>query len=89
MSGMMVVILALVIVAGIKTKAENTGSHIADDTENSYEQQVAGQTDTTQDSGQEKWQKRSTHDGTVYSRRVWSLMREKSICIIQISKPTS
>ena len=56
MSGMMVVILALVIVVGVKTKAENTGSHIADDTENSYEQQVAGQTDTTQDSGQEKWQ---------------------------------
>lgn len=56
MSGMMVVILALVIVAGVKTKAENAGFHIADDTENSYEQQVAGQTDTTQDSGQEKWQ---------------------------------
>lgn len=56
MSGMMVVILALVIVVGVKTKAENTGSHIADDTENSYEQQVVGQTDTTQDSGQEKWQ---------------------------------
>lgn len=56
MSGMMVVILALVIVVGVKTKAENAGSHIADDTENSYEQQVAGQTDTTQDSGQEKWQ---------------------------------
>lgn len=56
MSGMMVVILALVIVAGVKTKAENAGFHIAEDTENSYEQQVAGQTDTTQDSGQEKWQ---------------------------------
>ena len=56
MSGMMVVILALVIVAGVKTKAENAGFHITDDTENSYEQQVAGQTDTTQDSGQEKWQ---------------------------------
>mgnify|MGYP000233777684 FL=1 len=56
MSGMMVVILALVIVAGVKTKAENAGFHIADDTENSYEQQVAGQTDTTHDSGQEKWQ---------------------------------
>ena len=56
MSGMMVVILALVIVVGVKTKAENAGFHIADDTENSYEQQVAGQTDTTQDSGQEKWQ---------------------------------
>lgn len=56
MSGMMVVILALVIMAGVKTKAENAGFHIADDTENSYEQQVAGQTDTTQDSGQEKWQ---------------------------------
>lgn len=56
MSGMMVVILALVIVAGVKTKAENAGFHIADDTENSYEQQVVGQTDTTQDSGQEKWQ---------------------------------
>ena len=38
------------IVAGVKTKAENAGFHIADDTENSYEQQVAGQTDTTQDS---------------------------------------
>ena len=47
MSGMMVVILALVIVAGVKTKAENAGFHITDDTENSYEQQVAGQTDTT------------------------------------------
>ena len=34
MSGMMVVILALVIVAGVKTKAENAGFHIADDTEN-------------------------------------------------------
>ena len=45
MSGMMVVILALVIVVGVKTKAENTGSHIADDTENSYEQQVVGQSD--------------------------------------------
>ena len=45
MSGMMVVILALVIVAGVKTKAENAGFHIADDTENSYEQQVAGQAD--------------------------------------------
>ena len=56
MSGMMVVILALVIVVGVKTKAENTGSHIADDTENSYEQQVAGQTDTSNDSGQEKCQ---------------------------------
>lgn len=56
MSGMMVVILALVIVAGVKTKAENAGFHIAEDTENSYEQQVAGQTDTTQDSSQEKWQ---------------------------------
>lgn len=33
MSGMMVVILALVIVAGVKTKAENAGFHIADDTE--------------------------------------------------------
>ena len=75
MSGMMVVILALVIVAGVKTKAENAGFHIADDTENSYEQQVAGQTDRipVRKSG----------------RRVWSLMREKSICIIQISKPTS
>lgn len=30
MSGMMVVILALVIVAGVKTKAENAGFHIAD-----------------------------------------------------------
>ena len=43
MSGMMVVILALVIVAGVKTKAENAGFHIADDTENSYEQQVIQQ----------------------------------------------
>ena len=34
MSGMMVVILALVIVAGVKTKAENAGFHIAEDTEN-------------------------------------------------------
>lgn len=33
MSGMMVVILALVIVAGVKTKAENAGFHIAEDTE--------------------------------------------------------
>ncbi len=41
---------------GSKQKAENAGFHIADDTENSYEQQVAGQTDTTQDSGQEEWQ---------------------------------
>ena len=76
MSGMMVVILALVIVAGVKTKAENAGFHIADDTENSYEQQVAGQIPhriPVRKSG----------------RRVWSLMREKSICIIQISKPTS
>ena len=31
MSGMMVVILALVIVAGVKTKAENAGFHIADE----------------------------------------------------------
>ena len=67
MSGMMVVILALVIVVGVKTKAENTGSHIADDTENSYEQQVAGQTDTTQDSGQEKWQEGVvTYEGKEY-----------------------
>ena len=66
MSGMMVVILALVIVVGVKTK-ENTGSHIADDTENSYEQQVAGQTDTTQDSGQEKWQEGVvTYEGKEY-----------------------
>ena len=67
MSGMMVVILALVIVVGVKTKAENAGSHIADDTENSYEQQVAGQTDTTQDSGQEKWQEGVvTYEGKEY-----------------------
>ena len=67
MSGMMVVILALVIVVGVKTKAENTGSHIADDTENSYEQQVVGQTDTTQDSGQEKWQEGVvTYEGKEY-----------------------
>lgn len=49
MSGMMVVILALVIVAGVKTKAENAGFHITDDTENSYEQQVAGDTGTRHD----------------------------------------
>ena len=67
MSGMMVVILALVIVVGVKTKAENAGSHIADDTENSYEQQVVGQTDTTQDSGQEKWQEGVvTYEGKEY-----------------------
>lgn len=67
MSGMMVVILALVIVAGVKTKAENAGFHIAEDTENSYEQQVAGQTDTTQDSGQEKWQEGVvTYEGKEY-----------------------
>ena len=39
MSGMMVVILALVIVAGVKTKAENAGFHITDDTENSLHKQ--------------------------------------------------
>ncbi len=42
MSGMMVVILALVIVAGVKTKAENADFHIADDTENFMSSRLRG-----------------------------------------------
>lgn len=56
MSGMMVVILALVIVVGVKTKAENAGNHTTDGTEDAYVQQAAGEADTAQDSSQEKWQ---------------------------------
>lgn len=56
MSGMMVVILALVIVVGVKTKAENAGAHTIEETQTAYTPQTVEQENPADNSSQEKWQ---------------------------------